>query len=77
MDRLAQGAADPGTPIGALAQDRPAGADLKQSLDDLNRSSALLAEDLEVLQRSLLLRGALRRKARGEEKAQATPAGQF
>jgi phospholipid/cholesterol/gamma-HCH transport system substrate-binding protein len=66
MSGLARGASDPSTPIGALSQDPQAGADLKRTLSNLSRSSALLNEDLEAVQHNFLLRRYFRRKARAE-----------
>ncbi len=66
LDGLERAAADPGTPVGTLLHDRPAGADLRAVLENLNVGSERLAEDLEAAQHSLLLRGFFRKKARRE-----------
>ncbi len=66
---LVQQAQNPATPVGTLLNDVDAGKDLKQTLDRLNQSSALLTEDLEALQHSWPLRRTFRKRARQEEKA--------
>lgn len=71
VDGLAQGAADPGTPIGALMHDDQAGTDLKGTLGNLNRGSFLLAEDLEALQHNLFFRGFFLKRERAAAKARA------
>ncbi len=68
LDVLQRGASDQNTPAGTLLLDPEAGADVKASLDQLNQSSQLLATDLEALQHSILLRGAIRRQQRKAEK---------
>ena len=77
VEGIAKGAADPQTPAGALLHDASAGADLKSSLANLNRSSALLRDDLAALQHSFPLKGWFRRqeraKARAAADADATP----
>lgn len=71
MDGLAQGATDPKAPVGALMHDEQAGTDLKGTLDNLNRGSLLLAEDLEALQHNFLFRRFFRKKAKAEATARA------
>lgn len=74
VDGLATSAADPDTPFGTLMHDDAAGADLKRTLDQLDRGTLLLSEDLEALQHNFLLRGYFKRKARQEKKAAAEEA---
>ena len=69
MGGLAQGAADPATPVGLLMQDKQAATDLSATLENLNQGSALLAEDLEALQSNFLFRRYFRKKAKAEAKA--------
>ena len=69
MGGLAQGAADPGTPVGALVHDTEAGADVKATLDNLNESSRLLSEDLEAAQHNFLLRHFFKKKEKAAKKA--------
>lgn len=73
VDVVEAGTSDPDTPIGTLLHDEAAGADLRTTLGNLERSSALLAEDLEALQSNFLLRRYFKRKAKEEAKAQEAP----
>ena len=74
MDGLAAGASDPGTPLGTLMHDDEAGADLKRTLDQLDRGSFLLTEDLEALQHNFLLRGFFRKRERQARRAEEAAA---
>ncbi|MCB9680581.1 MAG: MCE family protein [Alphaproteobacteria bacterium] len=65
---LADTVKDPNTPVGTLLHDREAGGDVKQTLAQLNESTALLAEDLEALQHNFLLRPYFKKKEREEAK---------
>lgn len=69
VEGLAAGASDPRSPAGALLHDETAGADLKGSLANLNRSSALLRDDLAALQHSFPLKGWFRRQERAKARA--------
>lgn len=71
MGGLARGAADSETVVGTLVLDNEAGADLKATLDNLNDSSRLLAEDLEAAQHSFLLRHFFKKKERAAARAAA------
>lgn len=62
MDGVAQGAADPKTPVGIILHDGAAGADIQATLANLHRGSALLNEDLEALQHNILLRGFFKKR---------------
>ncbi|MDP2308972.1 MAG: MlaD family protein [Pseudomonadota bacterium] len=68
---LAQGAADPTTPMGALMHDREAGTDMRVTLDNLSRGSLFLAEDLEAAQHNFMLRGFFKKREKAEAKAAA------
>ncbi len=70
VDGLATAVDDPLSPLGTLLRDRAAGADLKQTLEQVNQGSALLSEDLEALQHTFPLKGYFRRQARKAEKAE-------
>jgi len=59
---LADGVADPNSPVGALMGDGAAGGDLKQTLENLNRGTVLLNEDLEAAQHNFLLRGFFKKR---------------
>ncbi len=61
-------AANPDTPMGVLLHDQEAGSDLGATLDNLNTSTELLAEDLEALQSNFLLRGFFKKKEKREAK---------
>lgn len=74
VDGLARGAADPGSPVGALMHDREAGADVTATLGNLREGSELLNEDLTALQHNFLLRGYFRKQARVEARAAAKAA---
>ena len=77
VDGLAKGAANPESPVGTLMHDKEAGGDLKATLDNLNRGSVLLNDDLEALQHNILLRGFFRKRARLERSNPGgTPAAQ-
>ncbi|MDP2314231.1 MAG: MlaD family protein [Pseudomonadota bacterium] len=71
MDGLAKGAADPNSPVGTLMHDQPAGTDLKVTLDNMNKSSVLLTENLAALQDNFLLRGYFKKQERAAAKAAA------
>lgn len=59
---LATGVANPESPVGALLGDSAAGGDLKQTLENLNRGTVLLNEDLEAVQHNFLLRGFFKKR---------------
>lgn len=71
---LAEGAANPNTPISTLMHDESAGTDLKVTFENLSESSSLLAEDLEALQHTFLLKHFFKKKARAEKRAAAKAA---
>lgn len=60
---------DAKSPVGVLLNDQQSGEDLRQTLRNLNVSTAKLDEDLEAAQHNFLLRGFFKKKAKGEEKA--------
>lgn len=69
VDGLADSAENRGTPVGALLHDEAAGHDLKVTLDNLNRASGLLSEDLEAAQHNFLLRGFFKKREKAAAKA--------
>lgn len=71
VDSLAQSVADPSTPVGVLLHDKPAGGDLRSTLDNLERGSLLLNDDLEALQHNFLFRGFFKKRAKEAAKAAA------
>ena len=60
---------DAKSPVGVLLNDQQSGEDLKQTLKNLNVSTAKLDQDLEAMQHNFLLRGFFKKKAKREEKA--------
>ena len=62
---------DPDTALGAVIADEEAGADLRETLDNLRESSRLLSEDLSALQHTFILRRALRKQRRAEAEAES------
>ena len=66
MDGLATSVRDPTTPVGTLLHDQEAAAQLKATLENLNRGSALLADDLEAAQHNFLLRGFFKKREKAE-----------
>lgn len=68
-DRLAVASENRETPLGTVLHDEAVGAKLESTLENLNRSTVLLNEDLEALQHNFLLRGYFRRQERAAEEA--------
>jgi phospholipid/cholesterol/gamma-HCH transport system substrate-binding protein len=67
VSNLRQASANPNSAIGVLLHDEEAGANLKQSLKNLETSSKKLDEDLEAAQHNFLLRGYFKKKAKTAE----------
>ena len=67
VSSLEQAATNPDSAMGALLHDAEAGADVRQTIDNLNEGSRLLAEDLEAVQHNFLLRGFFKKKDDGKE----------
>ena len=64
---VAAGLADPHAPLGTLLHDHEAGTDLKVTLDQLQRTTVLLNDDLEALQHNFLLRGLFKKREKAAE----------
>jgi phospholipid/cholesterol/gamma-HCH transport system substrate-binding protein len=67
LDDLSRSANDRGTPVGALLGDPELAADLAATADHLDKSSALLEEDLEAVQHNVLFRRYFKKKRRAEQ----------
>lgn len=72
-DELGQRVASDETPVGVLLNDEEVAADLKSTVDELERGSRLLSEDLEALQHNFLLRGFFKRRDKERERAGEEP----
>lgn len=75
LDGLTAGASDTKTPFGTLMYDQSAGTDLKMTLDQLNGSSQLLAEDMVALRHNILFRRYFRKQARAAKQAGSVSTG--
>lgn len=73
MGTLAKSVDDPTTAVGTLLHDKEAGTDMKGTLDNLNHSTLLLAEDLEAAQHNFLLRGFFKKRAKAAKNASSPP----
>lgn len=68
---LKEASSNPNSPVGVLLHNEKSGAQLKQTISNLERSSQKLDEELEAAQHSFLLRGFFKKKAK-EEKRDST-----
>jgi len=68
VSELKKASANQKTPVGVLLHDEQAGASLKATLANFEKSSQKLDEDLEAAQHSFLLRRYFKKKAKNEAK---------
>jgi len=68
---LKDAAANPNSPMGVLLRDEKAGAQLKATISNLEKTSVTLNKDLEALQHSILLRRGIRKEAKKAEEQEA------
>ncbi len=67
ISELKKASTNTNSPIGVLLHDKQAGAQLKQTLQNLEKSSFKLDQDLEAAQHNFLLRGYFKKKAKAEK----------
>jgi phospholipid/cholesterol/gamma-HCH transport system substrate-binding protein len=67
ISNLKEVSSNPNTTVGILLHDEEAGANLKETLKNLETSSKKLDEDLEAAQHSFLLRGYFKKKAKASK----------
>jgi phospholipid/cholesterol/gamma-HCH transport system substrate-binding protein len=68
VSNLKKAGSNPNSTIGVLLHDEVAGARIKETIRNLESSSAKLDEDLEAAQHNFLLRGFFKKKAKNAEK---------
>lgn len=71
VDGLALAVADKDSSLGVVLHDEAVGAELKQTLANLNDSTVLLNEDLKAIQSNFLFRGYFKKQEKEAKKAAA------
>lgn len=69
---LKEAAKNPNSPMGVLLRDENAGAQLKQSITNLEKATVILNQDLEAAQSNFLLRKGIKKQKAAAEKSESS-----
>ena len=70
---LKQAASNPNSPMGVLMRDEKAGAEIRQTISNLEKGSVTLNKDLEAIQQNFLFRKGIKKAEKKEKEEQNTP----